>query len=62
MLTRRRRVRVRGGRPSRLLRRGGGPGVAEGRDYLLGEAVEVCELGVERGAEGVAQMTRSRPG
>jgi hypothetical protein len=34
-----------------LLRRGGGAGVAEGGDDLLREAVEVCELDVERGAE-----------
>ena len=32
-----------------LLRGGGGAGVAECRDYFLGEAVEVCELDVERG-------------
>jgi hypothetical protein len=31
-----------------LLRRGGGPGVAEGWDHLLGEPVEVFELNVER--------------
>ena len=48
MLTGRRRVR---GPPSGLLRCGGGPGVAEGRDHLLREAVEVFELDVERGAE-----------
>jgi len=36
----------------RLLRGGGGAGVAEGRDDLLREAVEVGELDVERGAEG----------
>ena len=44
----------RAGRPAAtlgLLRRGGGPGVAEGGDHLLREAVEVCELDVERGAE-----------
>src|SRR5215469_10601239 len=35
----------------RLLRGGGGAGVAEGRDHLLCEAVEVSELNVERGAE-----------
>ena len=34
-----------------LMRGGGGPGVAEGRDDLLREAVEVGELDVERGAE-----------
>ena len=44
------KCRQRGG-PTGLLRRGGGPGVAEGRDHLLREAVEVCELDVERGAE-----------
>src|SRR5215472_7909634 len=38
--------------PWGLLRCGSGPGVAEGRDHLLGEAVEVCELNLERGAEG----------
>ena len=32
-----------------LMRRGGGPGVAEGRDDLLREAVEVGELDLERG-------------
>lgn len=36
-----------------LLRRGGGPGVAEGGESrLFCEAVEVFELVVERGAEG----------
>jgi len=34
-----------------LMRRGGGPGVAEGRDDLVREAVEVGALDVERGAE-----------
>ena len=37
--------------PRGLLCRGGGSGVAEGRDHLLGETVEVGELDVERGAE-----------
>ena len=51
------------GSASGLLRGGGGPGVAEGRDRLLREAVEVFELDVERGAERRrAKMTRSRPG
>jgi hypothetical protein len=40
-----------GGLPSRLLRRGGDPGVAKGRDHVLGKPVEVCQLDVERGAE-----------
>ena len=48
--------------PRGLFRRSGGPGVAEGGDHLLYEAVEVFELDVEEGAEGVAQMKRSRPG
>jgi hypothetical protein len=37
--------------PGGLLRRSGGPGVAEGGDHLFREAVEVGELDVERGAE-----------
>jgi hypothetical protein len=40
-----------GGSPSGLRRCGGGSGVAEGGDDLLCEAVEVCELNLDRGAE-----------
>jgi hypothetical protein len=37
-------------------------GVAESRDYLLREGVEVFELNAEGGAERLALMTRSRQG
>jgi hypothetical protein len=42
--------------------RGGDLGVAESRDYLLREGVEVFELNAEGVPSGVAQMTRSRQG
>ena len=45
-----------------LLRRGGGPGVAEGGDHLLCEAVEVGSWTLSGVPSGVAQMTRLRPG